>query len=715
MVDTWVNTVTRSILLPTAVLLGAAACSPDAAPPEASHPPAAPATSPPTSEAHSAPMKPGLYLGSTARHACLLDDAGTLRCWGKDDHGQLGDGGSVSPQQRPTPVRDLPPVARAALGARHTCALLQDGSVQCWGDGTGRRRAVVSGLGEVTEMAAGAGFTCAVNAAREVYCWGLFPGASEAAAEPQRIADLEATHIAASSTGVCALRTSGSVACWGENKDGSIVPKGHAVLSGPTDVEGLDSPVDIAMSDDDTCALLSSGKLSCWGRRHFWSWGPHAVYGIEDAVTVTGGATGHFCALTRGGAIGCVGESKKGAKGDTSWTTEIAGDYREVRAGADFTCALSKKDQVTCWGMNDAGQLAQAHQDAMPAPRRLGSMEGARVIAAAGDLTCAALADRSVLCWGPDPTGNNTEDAGPHTYQSVMRADDILMGGGSAGKAGADERAGVIVCALTDKLPTCWGSNRASHLPTINPGVVSEPATLASLNGYKSIALGLDHACALSEAGDVSCWGGIGKARVTATPVAGVTGAAAIALGEDQGCALLGDGTAACFPLKDPPAGSRGRARFTAAKIAGIRGATSIAHGRAHACVIDLRGGVACFRGAAAPAKVAGIDDAVELALGDDFTCARRRGGAVACWGKNDRGQLGDGTFDDRAAPSDALGLEEVTAVRAGSGHACALTKKGAIFCWGDNRTRVVDQEAPLISRRPLPVLAMDAGSSKRL
>jgi alpha-tubulin suppressor-like RCC1 family protein len=87
-------------------------------------------------------------------------------------------------------------------------------------------------------------------------------------------------------------------------------------------------------------------------------------------------------------------------------------------------------------------------------------------------------------------------------------------------------------------------------------------------------------------------------------------------------------------------------------------------------------------------AKHTWMNEAQQVALGYSFGCAVLRSGQVACWGKNTKGQLGDGTTEERAGSVTATGVRGAALVAAGSdsdGHACAALKSGEIACWGSN------------------------------
>lgn len=75
-----------------------------------------------------------LVIGNTSDHSCVLFDDGRVRCWGSNDRGQLGIGADVTSVQTPTIVQGLDNVAELALGGNHTCARSCDGTIRCWGD-----------------------------------------------------------------------------------------------------------------------------------------------------------------------------------------------------------------------------------------------------------------------------------------------------------------------------------------------------------------------------------------------------------------------------------------------------------------------------------------------------------------------------------------------------------------------------------------------------
>lgn len=94
------------------------------------------------------------------------------------------------------------------------------------------------------------------------------------------------------------------------------------------------------------------------------------------------------------------------------------------------------------------------------------------------------------------------------------------------------------------------------------------------------------------------------------------------------------------------------------------------------------------------------------LALGKQHSCALRSDGTLYCWGLNDRGQLGDGTTEQRLEPTRVSGVDDIVQITAGEVHTCALRRAGTLWCWGDNSRQqlgaAVDLERSAAPRQAL-------------
>src|SRR5262249_43951330 len=138
---------------------------------------------------------------------------------------------------------------------------------------------------------------------------------------------------------------------------------------------------DLAMTDARVCAVMSAGEVICWGHSPWFSDEPSREYGVDQVEGITAGATGHFCVRKEGGHVQCWGDGKTGARGKGPYgRNEMPGLFQDVQAGFDFACAVST--DLSCWGTNDAGQLAMDFQDAVVRPTLLDDDDGMKAIAA---------------------------------------------------------------------------------------------------------------------------------------------------------------------------------------------------------------------------------------------------------------------------------------------------------------------------------------------
>lgn len=132
--------------------------------------------------------------------------------------------------------------------------------------------------------------------------------------------------------------------------------------------------------------------------------------------------------------------------------------------------------------------------------------------------------------------------------------------------------------------------------------------------------------------------------------------------------------------------------------VAQVPHITQIAAGASHTCALEDTGKVWCWgmnsRGQlgdgtnenrSAPTVIVGLKGVIGISLGKEHSCATLDNGRVFCWGSNSSGQLGDGTFQERHTPVEVKGLRRVTSVALGEFHSCALSQNRRVYCWGNN------------------------------
>jgi alpha-tubulin suppressor-like RCC1 family protein len=207
--------------------------------------------------AQNIPLTDVVAIAAGEAHTCALVSSGTVRCWGDNSSGQLGDNGNSGARSlTPVTVGGLTVVvgiaAGGTLGSSHTCALLANGTVQCWGaNGSGqlgdagvsgfqsKLPVQVSGINNAVSIAVGEFHTCALLANGLPFCWGFNSsgqlGNGTLNSQPVPIiAGLENTvAIAGGNNHTCGLRADGTAWCWGNNLLGQLGNGGVVSQSAP--------------------------------------------------------------------------------------------------------------------------------------------------------------------------------------------------------------------------------------------------------------------------------------------------------------------------------------------------------------------------------------------------------------------------------------------------------------------------------------------------
>ena len=384
---------------------------------------------------------------------------------------------------------NTPRVLALAAGKFHTCALLWDGGVRCWGMnkqgelGLGMRQNVgddeppyrsprvnlsVRAVALASGGDRGTGHNCILAESGQVHCWGSNAWGQLGLGHTDTIGDDEAPDVAphlplpdhrvvqitaasAQHSGhSCARGSSGWVWCWGRNNYGQL-GLGHTDTMGDDETLETLAPVrfgphvmawQIASGKYHNCAILGpSGGVSCWGRN----------------------------------SAGQLGRGHREHVGDDEWPEEtgqflrLKGTPEELALGRDHSCARTQEGLVWCWGSNTSGQLGQGElvgpegvtspEDQPPVPLGFRAVQ-----IVSGDLhMCALSATGTVRCWGGNKFGQlgatHTRTVGDDETPETQA--EVAVGGEVAHLAAGSYH----TCALlTSGKARCWGSNSAGQL-----------------------------------------------------------------------------------------------------------------------------------------------------------------------------------------------------------------------------------------------------------
>lgn len=481
-------------------------------------------------------------IAAGGSHSCALTIAGEVRCWGRNQHGQLGDD-STTDRSFSEAVGGLASGVKAiAAGGSHSCAVNDAGGVKCWGgnsngqlgDNSFSNRLLpvdVSGLASgVAAIAAGSSHSCAVTSGGAVTCWGsndlgqVGDGSSSQRLSAVAVGGLGsgAAKIAAGASHSCALNSIGGVQCWGENKDGRVGDGTTTQRLAAVQTSGLTSGVlAVAAGFSHSCAVTGTGGAKCWGNNSDGQLGDNSTTTRLSAVDVSGFfdgaataiATGafHSCALTAAGGVKCWGFNVYGQLGDDSTTSQLTAvdvtglttGITQISVGSFHSCALTAAGGVKCWGINSFGQLGNdSTANSATAVEVSGLASGIVAIAAGGDHTCALSSSGAVKCWGDNQYGQLGDGS------QLERLTAVNVSGLSSGVA-AIAVGKSHSCALTGSGGVkCWGENSTGQLGDNSTGRRLTPVDVAGLAaGVTAIAAGDGHSCAVTSGAGAVCWG----------------------------------------------------------------------------------------------------------------------------------------------------------------------------------------------------------------
>ncbi len=388
-------------------------------------------------------------------HTCFLNALGKIKCWGSGGSGQLGYGNTLEVGSSNTPAAvgfvDLgagKTAKKIAAGSSHTCAILNDDSVKCWGS---------NNFGQL-----GYGNTLEVGSSN-----------TPAAVGSVDLGGQTAIDIQAGFNMTCALLSNRKVICWGQGTNGKL-GYGNTNTIGATQTPGAVGPVDLGVGRtansisvvwDHVCVVLDNAQLECWGNNAVGMLG----YGNTNPISTT----------QTPAAIGPV---------------SVGSDVLSAGTGLSHTCVVLISNTVKCWGWGFKGRLGYGNENDLggtQVPSSYGVVDvgnTVKKIAGGEHTTCALLADNSVKCWGDGSLGRrgsgNTTTIGatPTTLPSSVVSADLGPGVAVSQLSVGSQHACIVT---TNAQVMCWGDATAGKLGygnLNNVGATQPPASAGFVN-----------------------------------------------------------------------------------------------------------------------------------------------------------------------------------------------------------------------------------------
>ena len=288
--------------------------------------------------------------------------------------------------------------------------------------------------------------------------------------------------------------------------------------------EAILKVIEIAVGTSHTCAITEAGPVACWGANAYGSLGvssatmsstvPIEVPGLESGAVKIAADNNNTCVVMTTGAVKCWGRGQYGANGDGTVTDRFAPvDVVGISSGASDivlqnarACAVMTDGSARCWGMDWHGHFSGAMDGTFGAhaltPVDIVASAGAPIssIALGSQVVCLATVAGDVICWGRNTPMGET-GTGSSLNENVLPTQ-LPLSGVVHLASGAES-----FCAVTDTGDMyCWGRNDFAQLGVGDTTHRTSPVQ-SSLTGVAGVAFGSIHTCALTNAGGVSCWG----------------------------------------------------------------------------------------------------------------------------------------------------------------------------------------------------------------
>lgn len=498
----------------------------------------------------------------------------------------------------------------------------------------------------------------------------------------------------------------------------------------------------VSLGSEQSCAFANDGKLYCWGSNANYALG----FGPEMTPPL-GFVQPHLL--------------------DYSHLASV--QFKKVDVGTISSCGISMDGKLYCWGKGDNYTSGQFNPSSLATkidqtvPKEAMSYSYGYVLACSNytmpensylysdvsvgkNHVCAIEKNGHALCFGmvPERTSGTPEYATPKcilpAYQRPggKNAEQISSGG-----------FGSCVLASDGKV-YCLGSNNYGQIgdATTTPRTqwtLVNTGGLTGFTGFKQLSAGDQHVCAVSNSGQVYCWGlgtsgqvgdGNFSSRSVPTPV-NISGLGAVSFAEvkaglNHTCARTTQGKVYCWG--EAANGKLGNASVTNQATPGLVLATSgsfeniksLDVGDRHACAIKGDGQMLCWGEQSTEGRLGNNATAnanrpavvqvgsyiskrsfSSISLGSDNTCAAGTDGKAYCWGAGVSGKLGNGSVD-RAVPlaTNTLSIpgEQFLHVATGVSHSCGLALSGKVYCWGQNNEGQLGNGSNVMSAVPVEV-----------
>lgn len=638
-------------------------------------------------------------VGADARHACMIKPDGTAWCWGTENYGALGNGGSLTDTAfSPVPVADPGPWMQITAGENFTCGIKTNRTAWCWGMGSN------GSIGNGNNA----------NQSTPALVTSTLPWAK----------------ISAGTTHACGIKIDGTGWCWGNDASGGLGNGPSGSTNTPGQITGGGLWKQISPGDRTTCGIKSDNSLWCWGESEYGRLGNGTFSpDIQNPVQIGTKSWKYIsaegeavCGIQTDGSAWCWGyDSDTGELGNGSVLTDDQstpslvsdpGPWASISTGEGTTCGVKMDGSGWCWGYDD-NMLGTGlvPNNAVPAHAPVpvaGNGNWAKITGASIHFRCGIKNDASVWCWGNLDTTYGTLGNGPALTGSMNYPNRVVDSPGKPAftsisgttkpyTALAQANMAIGSTFISDTAALSRGlSFQGSGRTVLRQGGTPVQLMLETSSSGGAAQIGFNANSIPYYMGYNANTGGLefgsGNNPLTSvlTPALEVayggfvgigTGGAPVAKLDVRGGVKIGDAGATCNGTN-------------AGTIKYVSGVHTYCHGGNWIEIVSRDSGFLPWE-----------TNIGSLSSGNTASCGLRNDGTAWCWGEGTAGQLGDGTNTTaQAIPVEVSGASIWKRIDMGSNHTCGVKMDGSGWCWGNNTNGKLGNSSTTASNIPVPV-----------
>jgi len=523
------------------------------------------------------------------------------------------------------------------------CLIRSSGALYCWGQQIGMDNNPQTSMVPIRiderndwqKISWGQSNTCGI-ASGELYCWGR---------TPTRIGEKNHwTHISNGLFHSCGIEN-GNLYCWGKNNYGQAGTETADYFDEPLKVGERNDWTGVSTGSYHSCGI-AGGELFCWGYNHNGQVGdgtytdrhiPVKIGERNDWQTISTGSY-HSCGIA-GGELFCWGDNYNGLIGDHTVTETKINTPLKIGTGIDWekiesegfsNCGIAG-GELFCWGSNTYGQVGDGSTENRKNPVRIGTDSNWNKLSLGINYSCAQ-ADDNIFCWGTNPLifYNNYNRSTPQKIGTINTWEKI-----SAGKH---------ICGISEGDLYCWGStNNNGELGTGDTNPVAVEKRITFNGGWTDISVVGNSSCGINNSERYCKGSGIGFF----TKADDKTGWKSIVMGITHSCGIIND-ELFCWGKNNYGQLGNGTVNDSSLKD---------------------------------PIIINGKNIWQKVSVGESYTCGIIEN-ELYCWGRNNYGQLGDGTEEDKLSPQKIGQRNDWQKIITSTSSTCGIAG-GEIFCWG--------------------------------